>query len=292
MKITNSISEYAEFRRMLERSATHRLAFVPTMGALHEGHRSLIKLARSLGDVVAVSIFVNPLQFGPNEDYARYPRPLDDDLQVCEAHGVDVVFVPSVTDLYPPGRQIMVDAGALGSVLEGASRPGHFNGVLTVVLKLFNIIRPQLAVFGEKDAQQLACIQRMVADLNIPIEIVAAPIVREPDGLAISSRNVFLTATERAVARSISAALEKAATQSSVRAARAAAYEVLDRAEAEPCFQLDYATIVNPATFADVSDDHVGAASFVIAALVGGTRLIDNTTINFAPGPLVLSDWS
>jgi pantoate--beta-alanine ligase len=285
MKITNSIAEYADFRRIFERSDTHRLAFVPTMGALHEGHRSLLKLARSLGDVVAVSIFVNPLQFGPGEDYARYPRPLDDDLQVCEADGVDVVFVPSVSDLYPPGRQIAIEAGALGSVLEGASRPGHFNGVLTVVLKLFNIIRPQLAIFGEKDAQQLACIRRMVSDLNIPVEIVAAPIVREADGLAISSRNVFLSATERAVARSISAALEKAATQPSVPSARAAAYEVLDRAEAEPCFKLDYATIVNPATFAEVPDDHVGPGALVIAAWVGGTRLIDNTTINFAPGP-------
>ena len=285
MKITNSIAEYADFRRVLERAATYRLAFVPTMGALHEGHRSLIKLARSLGDVVAISIFVNPLQFGPNEDYARYPRPLDDDLQVCEAEGVDVVFVPSVADLYPPGRQIMVDAGGLGSVLEGASRPGHFNGVLTVVLKLFNIIQPRLAIFGEKDAQQLACIQRMVADLNLPVEIVAAPIVREPDGLAISSRNVFLSVMERAVARSISAALEKAVTQSSVPSARAAAYEVLDRAEAEPCFELDYATIVNPVTFTEVPDDHVGPARFVIAARVGRTRLIDNTTINFQPGP-------
>lgn len=285
MKIANSITEYAEYRRTLDGSAAPQLGFVPTMGALHDGHRSLIKIARSLGDTVAVSIFVNPLQFGPGEDYARYPRPLEDDLQVCEAEGVDVVFVPSVTDLYPPGRQITLDAGALGSVLEGRSRPGHFNGVLTVVLKLFNIIRPQLAIFGEKDAQQLACIRRMVSDLNIPIEIVSAPIVREPDGLAISSRNVFLTATERAVARSISAALEKAATQTSVPSARAAAYEVLDRAEAEPCFHLDYATIVNAGTFADLPDDHVGLGTFVIAAWVGGTRLIDNMIINFTPGP-------
>src|SRR5947207_1925877 len=142
MKITNSVAEYADFRRSLDRPAPYRLAFVPTMGALHEGHRSLIRLARSVGEAVAVSIFVNPLQFGPGEDYARYPRPLEDDLEVCEAEGVDVVFVPSVTDLYPPGRQVTLDAGALGSVLEGRSRPGHFNGVLTVVLKLFNIIRP------------------------------------------------------------------------------------------------------------------------------------------------------
>jgi pantoate--beta-alanine ligase len=285
MKIANSIAEYAALRSALDGHAAPRVAYVPTMGAFHEGHRSLIKLAKSLGEVVVVSIFVNPLQFGPGEDYARYPRPLEDDLQVCEADGVDIVFVPSVSDLYPAGRQVTVDAGGLGSILEGESRPGHFNGVLTVVLKLFNIIRPQIAVFGEKDAQQLACIQRMVIDLNLPIEIVGGPIVREPDGLALSSRNIFLTVSERAVARSLSAALEKAATQTSVPSARAAAYEVLDRAEAEPCFELDYATIVNPSTFAEVFDDHEGLATFVVAARVGGTRLIDNTTINFAPAP-------
>ena len=285
MKIANSITEYAALRSALDEDAARRVVYVPTMGALHDGHRSLIKLGRSLGDVVVVSIFVNPLQFGPGEDYARYPRRLEDDLQVCEADGVDIVFVPSVSDLYPAGRQVTVDAGALGSVLEGASRPGHFNGMLTVVLKLFNIIRPHVAVLGEKDAQQLACIRRMVTDLNLAIAIVGAPIVREPDGLALSSRNIFLTVSERAVARSLSAALEKAATQSSVPAARAAAHEVLDRAEAEPSFELDYATIVNPSTFAEVPDDHVGLATFVVAARVGGTRLIDNTTINFAPAP-------
>jgi pantoate--beta-alanine ligase len=285
MKIAHSLAEYAALRSALEGPAAPSVAYVPTMGALHDGHRSLIKLAKTHGEVVVVSIFVNPLQFGPGEDYARYPRPLEDDLQVCEADGVDIVLVPSVAELYPAGRQVTVDAGALGSVLEGHSRPGHFNGVLTVVLKLFNIIRPQAAIFGEKDAQQLACIQRLVTDLNLAVEIVGAPIVREPDGLALSSRNVFLSASERAVARSLSAALEKAATQGSVRSARAAAYEVLDRAEAEPCFELDYATIVNPATFAEVPDDHVGLATFVVAARVGGTRLIDNTTINFAPAP-------
>ncbi|HJY44009.1 MAG TPA: pantoate--beta-alanine ligase [Propionibacteriaceae bacterium] len=285
MKTAHSLAEYAALRSALDGPAAPSVAYVPTMGALHDGHRSLIKLAKARGGLVVVSIFVNPLQFGPGEDYARYPRPLEDDLQVCEADGVDIVLVPSVTELYPAGRQVTVDAGALGSVLEGHSRPGHFNGVLTVVLKLFNIIRPQVAVFGEKDAQQLACIQRMVIDLNLAVEIVGAPIVREPDGLALSSRNVFLSASERAVARSLSAALEKAATQGSVRSARAAAYEVLDRAEAEPSFELDYATIVNPSTFAEVPDDHVGLATFVVAARVGGTRLIDNTTINFAPAP-------
>ena len=285
MKIANSITEYAALRSSLDEDAARRVVYVPTMGALHDGHRSLIKLGRSLGDVVVVSIFINPLQFGPGEDYARYPRRLEDDLQVCEADGVDIVFVPSVSDLYPAGRQVTVDAGALGSVLEGASRPGHFNGMLTVVLKLFNIIRPHVAVLGDKDAQQLACIRRMVTDLNLAIAIVGAPIVREPDGLALSSRNIFLTVSERAVARSLSAALEKAATQSSVPAARAAAHEVLDRAEAESSFELDYATIVNLSTFAEVPDDHVGLATFVVAARVGGTRLIDNTTINFAPAP-------
>jgi len=285
MKITRNVAEYSEFRHTLDGSASPRLVFVATMGALHDGHRSLIKLARSLGDVVVVSIFVNPLQFGPSEDYARYPRPLEDDLEVCEAEGVDAVFVPSVSDLYPPGRQVTIDAGALGSVLEGRSRPGHFNGVLTVVLKLFNIIRPQIAILGQKDAQQLAIIRRMVADLNVPVEVIAAPTMREPDGLAISSRNIYLTPTERPVARSISAALEKAATQSSVPAARAAAYEVLDRAEAEPCFELDYASIVDPATFIELPDDHVGPALFVVAARVGNTRLIDNAIINFTPPP-------
>ena len=285
MKIANSTAEYAALRSGLDGDAAPRIAYVPTMGALHDGHRSLIKLAKSLGEVVVVSIFVNPLQFGPGEDYARYPRPLEDDLQVCEADWVDIVFVPSVSDLYPAGRQVTVDAGMLGSILEGGSRPGHFNGVLTVVMKYFNIIRPDVAIFGEKDAQQLACIQRMVIDLNVAVEVVGAPIVREPDGLALSSRNIFLSVSERAVARSLSAALEKAATQTSVPAARAAAYEVLDRAEAEPCFELDYATIVNPSTFAEVADDHVGLATFVVAARVGGTRLIDNTKINFAPAP-------
>ena len=279
MKVASSLAEYAEL------AAGHRInppvGLVPTMGALHEGHRSLIRLARARAEQVVVSIFVNPLQFGPGEDFDRYPRRLSDDLAACEAEGVDVVLAPAVSDLYRDDRQVTVSAGQLGRVLEGAVRPGHFDGVLTVVLKLFHIVNPRLAVFGQKDAQQLACIQRMVLDLNLDIEVVGAPIVREPDGLAASSRNAYLSPAERVLARSLSAALEKAAAQPSVPAARSAAFEILDRAADNPAFATDYATLVDPATFAEVPDDHTGHAIFVVAARVGGTRLIDNATLTF-----------
>jgi pantoate--beta-alanine ligase len=279
MKVATSLGEYAEL------AAEHRVGppvgLVPTMGALHDGHRSLIRLARARAEQVVVSIFVNPLQFGPGEDYARYPRSLDHDLAACEAEGVDVVLAPSVSDLYRDDRQVTVSAGDLGRVLEGAARPGHFDGVLTVVLKLFHLVNPRLAVFGQKDAQQLACIQRMVLDLNLDIEVVGAPIVREADGLALSSRNIYLSPAERTLALSMSTALEKAGTQTSVPAARSAAYEILDRAADDPSFALDYATLVHPATFAEVPDDYTGHALFVVAARVGRTRLIDNATLTF-----------
>ena len=279
MIVATSVAEYVAYRA--GRATTSILGFVPTMGALHDGHRSLIRIARSRADQVAVSIFVNPLQFGPSEDYASYPRPLETDLAACAAEGVDIVFVPAVDELYPPGRQVSVSAGPLGTVFEGAARPGHFDGVLTVVLKLFHIIRPDVAIFGQKDAQQLACIRRMVADLDVGVEIVGAPIIREPDGLAMSSRNGYLSAAERSLALSLSTALEKAATQTTVPAARAAAHETLDRAADAPDFSLDYAAIVHPATFAEVADDHTGTALFVVAARVGRTRLIDNATLTF-----------
>ena len=279
MKVAGSLAEYAAV------AASHRVsppaALVPTMGALHEGHRSLIRLARARAERVVVSIFVNPLQFGVDEDFARYPRPLADDLAVCEAEGVDTVFAPEASDLYATDRQVTVSAGALGQVLEGAARPGHFDGVLTVVLKLFHIVNPGLAVFGQKDGQQLACISRMVTDLNLDVEVLGAPIVRDADGLALSSRNVYLTPAERVLARSLSAALEKASTQPSVPAARGAAYEILDRAGDDPAFALDYATLVHPSTFAEVADDHRGPATFAVAARVGRTRLIDNATVTF-----------
>ena len=285
MIVAQTLADFAEARARLDREGRRRVVFVATMGALHAGHRALIQSAHRRGDAVVVSIFVNPLQFGPGEDYARYPRPLADDLEVCQAEGVDLVLVPTVAELYPAGRQVSVHAGPMGAVLEGVSRPGHFDGVLTVVLKLFHLVRPQVALFGQKDAQQLVCIQRMVLDLNLDIEVIGEPTVREPDGLALSSRNVLLTPLERAMAVSLSTALEKAATADSVPAARIAADEVLDRVQFEPTFSLDYAAIVHPTTFAEVPEDHSGPALFVVAAMVGSTRLIDNACLLF-PAPL------
>ncbi|HEY0239423.1 MAG TPA: pantoate--beta-alanine ligase [Friedmanniella sp.] len=278
MKVARSIAELRGLRD--EVPAGHRVGFVATMGALHAGHASLIEQAQALSDTVVVSIFVNPLQFGPGEDYARYPRPIETDLDRCAELGVDIVFVPAVSDLYPPGRQVSVSAGTMGTVLEGAVRPGHFDGVLTVVLKLLNLVRPQVAVFGRKDAQQLACVWRMVADLNLDVRIVGGSTVREPDGLALSSRNVFLSPADRGLALSLVSALEKAAAQSTFPAALDAAWEVLDKASLDPEFVLDYLAAVNPETFAEVGADHGGDVLLVVAAKVGAVRLIDNLTLH------------
>lgn len=258
------------------------VAFVPTMGALHDGHLSLVRLARGVADVVIMSIFVNPLQFGPNEDYAKYPRTLESDLIKAEQAGVDVVFTPSVAEIYPAGRQVSVNAGAIGTVLEGASRPGHFDGVLTVVLKLLNMVRPDIAVFGRKDAQQLACIRRMVLDLNLDVDIIGAPIVREPDGLAMSSRNRFLSPSERTSALVLHASLRAAERATTPAEALTAAEQVLAPAMGAGEIALDYVTVVNPATMAAVTEDYTGAALALVAARVGTTRLIDNIELTFA----------
>ncbi|GAA3122610.1 pantoate--beta-alanine ligase [Planomonospora alba] len=252
------------------------LALVPTMGALHEGHRSLIRLARERAEHVAVSVFVNPLQFGPGEDYARYPRTFDTDLEVCAAEGVGVVFAPSAEEMYLPDRQVGVSAGRMGTIVEGASRPGHFDGMLTVVLKLFNLVRPDVAVFGRKDAQQLALIRRMVLDLDLPIEIVGAPTVREADGLALSSRNRYLSPHERTSALALSRALFAGAEQRTPAQIRRAARAVLD---AEPGVDLDYLVLVDPATFTEVGEEYTGEAVLAVAARVGTTRLIDNVVL-------------
>jgi pantoate--beta-alanine ligase len=284
MKVARSIAELVGLRA--EVPAGHRVGFVATMGALHAGHASLIEQARAQSDTVVVSIFVNPLQFGPGEDYARYPRPLDADLERCAELGVDLVFVPAVGDLYPPGRQVSVSAGTMGTVLEGAVRPGHFDGVLTVVLKLFNLVRPQVAVFGRKDAQQLACVARMAVDLNLDVHVVGAPTIREPDGLALSSRNVFLSPADRGLALSLVSALERAAAEPTLAGALDAAWAVLDEASLEPGFELDYLAAVNPETFAEVATDHPGDVLLVVAAKIGAVRLIDNVILRH-PEPVV-----
>jgi pantoate--beta-alanine ligase len=285
MIVARSVAEMIRRRAALDGTGK-TIAFVPTMGALHGGHLSLIKLARTLADVVVVSIFVNPLQFGPSEDYARYPRPLDADLDACVAEGVDLVFVPSVADLYPYGRQVTVSAGPMGNLYEGRARPGHFEGVLTVCLKLFNIVRPQIAVFGQKDAQQLACVRRMVIDLNLGLEIVSAPTVREPDGLAGSSRNRYLTPAEHQAGLALSAALAAGAAEHSVASALAAAGSIIAGVESDPIFELDYLALINPATFAQVSEDFAGEALMIVAARVGATRLIDNTFVTCTAGAI------
>ena len=254
-------------------------AVVMTMGALHDGHLALIQAARQAAKTVIVTIFVNPLQFGPTEDFSRYPRTLDEDVKLCEAADVDVVFAPSVEEVYPGGTpMVMVDPGPTGELLEGASRPGHFAGMLTVVNKLLNLTAPDIAFFGHKDAQQLALIRRMVLDFNLPVEIVGVQTVREPDGLALSSRNRYLSAAERQTALALSRALAEGATQSTAPAIRAAARAVLDEAaRAEPPLALDYLALVEPGNFHEVPYDYTGSAILVLAARVGTTRLIDNT---------------
>ncbi len=255
------------------------LALVPTMGALHEGHLSLVRLARKHADLVAVSIFVNPLQFGPGEDFDRYPRTFEADVAACRAEGVDLIFAPSADVMYPPDRQVGVSSGRMGTIVEGHFRPGHFDGVLTVVLKLFNLIRPDVAIFGQKDAQQLAMIRRMVADLDVPVRIVGAPIVREPDGLAMSSRNRYLSPEEREIALALSRALREGAARRTPSEIVAATRAVLDAAP----LQVDYVVLADPATFEEVGEDHAGEAVLAVAARVGTTRLIDNVTVTLPP---------
>ncbi|WP_152365229.1 pantoate--beta-alanine ligase [Microlunatus speluncae] len=283
MKVVHSIHELELIRAQL---GDAQVGLVPTMGALHPGHMSLVDLARKVCDVVVVSIFVNPLQFGPEEDYARYPRPLQHDLDICEQAGVELVFNPGVTDLFPAQRQVTVQAGPLGSVFEGSARPGHFDGMLTVVLKLLNLVQPTMSIFGRKDAQQLASVKRMVTDLNVDVEIVQAPIIREPDGLAMSSRNQYLSPPDRQSATAIWRALEAASTEVTASAAKRAATEVLDAAAAaNPNFVLDYAEVVDPETFAVLDDEDSGPALLATAATVGATRLIDNTELTLAGPP-------
>ena len=260
------------------RSKDRLIGLVPTMGALHEGHLSLIRLAKERADTVVVSIFVNPTQFGPSEDYANYPRDMQRDLELCGKAGADLVFTPTVEEMYPKGYSTYVTEEVISKPLCGVSRPAHFRGVTTVVAKLFNIVRPDLAVFGQKDAQQVAVIKKMVTDLHFCIAIVVAPTVREPDGLAMSSRNRRLTATQRSEGLVISQALKKAKEMVD------GGVHNTDRLIAEATHLLStrrrvrviYASIVDPDTMEVVREVRPGKAMMAIAAWVDEVRLIDN----------------
>lgn len=265
MKVVRSREELAAARCGLAQP----VALVPTMGALHDGHRALVRHARELADCVVVSIFVNPLQFGAGEDLDRYPRSPEADLAALEEEKADVVWVPSVAQMYPHGEpSVRIDPGPAGRLLEGATRPGHFAGVLTVVARLLNAVRPQFAVFGEKDAQQLALVRAMAADLDLGVAIEGVATVREPDGLALSSRNRYLTTLDRVHA----AAIPRALRTGSLAAARA-------HLSAAPGLELDYCELVDPATFAPLPPG-TAAGLLVVAARVGTTRLIDNRLID------------
>jgi pantoate--beta-alanine ligase len=290
MIVATTRSELAAAREKLNTP----LVLVPTMGALHDGHRALLRRARELagpGGAVAVSIFVNPLQFGPNEDLDKYPRTLAADLTACAAEQVDLVFAPSAREMYPHEQRVMVDPGPAGGILEGEFRPGFFNGVLTVVLKLFSLVRPDIAVFGQKDAQQLVLVRAMAADFALGTVIEAVPTVRAADGLALSSRNKYLSSEERTMAPVLHRALRAGAANASggPHAVLAAARVVLDEEMASNLGgtspRVDYLALVDGRSYAPVRDDgdveFLGTAVLAIAARVGTTRLIDNVLVEF-----------
>ena len=274
------VTHISDLRQRLQ-TVQHPLGLVPTMGALHEGHLSLARLARRGCRTVVASIFVNPLQFSADEDFERYPRAMAQDLASLESVGVDVVFTPHAVELTPPGRLTTVTVARLTDRYEGASRPGHFDGVTTIVSKLFNLVRPDRAFFGEKDFQQLVVIRRMVTDLNLPITVVGCPIVRDRDGLALSSRNSYLSAQQREQALALSAALREAAEGWGGNAdeARSILHRKLDAA---PGVRLDYAEVVDPVTLVQLEGVVEGPAQALVAASIGETRLIDN--IRLEPG--------
>jgi pantoate--beta-alanine ligase len=260
-----------------------RVVLVPTMGALHDGHAALVALARARAtdqDAVVVSVFVNPLQFGPGEDLDRYPRTFETDLATAAAHGANVVFAPSVEEMYPSGDPLVtVDPGPLGAVLEGATRPGHYRGVLTVVAKLFGLVRPDAAVFGEKDYQQLVLVRRMADDLCLGVEVVGADTVREPSGLALSSRNAYLDPHQRDTASALWRALSAGAAEAAGGAAAVLA-EARAVLEHETGLDVDYLALTDP----DLAEPPAhGAARLLVAAHVGGTHLVDNVAVRLGP---------
>jgi pantoate--beta-alanine ligase len=280
MKICQTIEDMRTASRAARREGK-RLGFVPTMGALHEGHISLVRAAKAQCDVVAVSIFLNPLQFGPSEDLAKYPRTFEHDCKLLEKEGVDFLFAPAPEEMYPAGAVTYVTVKGLSGKLCGRSRPGHFRGVTTVVAKLFHIVEPGFAFFGQKDAAQAAIIRRMVRDLNLPVEIVVCPIIREPDGLAMSSRNAYLSLDERKSALVLHRTLTRVKNRFDQGERRATnliecGKQVLAQ---EPAVRLDYFEIVDPDTL-DPMEDLTRPALLAVAGFLGGTRLIDNILLN------------
>ena len=280
MKILTTIGDFRAVRAEIH--STGSLGFVPTMGYLHDGHLELIRRARVANGIVAVSIFVNPTQFGPDEDLLSYPRDVERDQALLENAGCDLLFYPAVEEMYPPdGGDVYVAPGELATALEGASRPGHFRGVATVVAKLFNIVQPETAYFGQKDGQQLAVIRRMVRDLNFPVEIIAVPTVREPDGLAVSSRNTYLSPDERSAATVLYRALMRAQElhlegEKDAEVLRSAVFDIL---ASEPLATADYVSIADPETLEEL--DLVEPDAMVsLAVCIGRTRLIDNVFVS------------
>jgi pantoate--beta-alanine ligase len=286
-KRVRTVSNIADCRCIIAEARTggRRIGFVPTMGGLHAGHASLIRRSREAGDFVVVSIFVNPTQFGPNEDFSAYPRPIEDDRRIAAEAGCDLLFTPVVSEIYAPGDQTRVRPGKLGDVLCGAFRPGHFEGVCTVVAKLFNIVQPDAAYFGQKDAQQAVIIRRMAADLKLPIAIVVCPIVREPDGLAMSTRNQYLSPQQRRQAASLYRALcagrdRIAAGERSAGRVIAAMRRVLD--DAGPA-RIEYIAIVDPETFEEI-DPIDRTVMLALAVRLESARLIDNLVVDHSSG--------
>lgn len=282
MVVTGEIAEIRRVVREARRQGRH-IGCVPTMGALHKGHVSLIEECRKLVDDVLVTIFVNPTQFGAGEDLDKYPRPLSADLAKCEAAGVDCVYTPEIASLYPEDYDTWVEVGEMSKILEGACRPGHFRGVTTIVAKLFNIVQPDVACFGAKDYQQQTVLRQMVKDLNWPIEMQICPTVREPDGLAMSSRNMYLSAEERRVALSLSNALaiadEKLSAGESIEKVEAA---MLSRLSESNIVRPEYAVVRDPDTLSELAQPQREMVA-LIAAFVGQTRLIDNRRISIEP---------
>jgi pantoate--beta-alanine ligase len=279
MELIKTIPESRALRAQWQ-NEQHRVSLVPTMGALHAGHLSLVRRARELSDRVVVSIFVNPTQFGPNEDFQRYPRSWDKDLDLLQENLVDAVYAPEVSQVYPPGFRTFVTVEELSQKLCGVTRPGHFRGVTTIVCKLLTIWQPHVAIFGWKDAQQCILIQRLVEDLALPVEIVPCPIVREPDGLAMSSRNSYLSREERVAATRLYRSLEwaKQKVRQGEKSSRLLLDGVKTQLSAEPLIRLDYAEIVNIRDLSPLETVD-SSALLALAASLGKTRLIDNTLL-------------